>query len=148
MVVTAWIFVSESGIMPSYARDPVLMRGDNTPTVHWVFKCRGGREPRSGALMRLLGCLEVGSGWCFDALHVAGVENTIADGISRWKPEAIDGNLRASRPDVAYGRQVFGPAGVALCLGELAASSSACRLRLRLNELTRQVAGLEPLFGG
>ena len=75
MVVTAWIFVSESDILPSYARDTVLMRRDNTS--FW--------KPRSGALMRLLGCLDVGSGWCFDALHVAGVGNTIADGISRWK---------------------------------------------------------------
>ena len=58
--------------------------------------------------MRLVGCLEVGSGWCFDALHVAGVENTIADGISRWESEDIDGNLRASRPDVAWHRQVLG----------------------------------------
>ena len=63
---------------------------------------KGGKEPRSGgALMRLVGCLEVGSGWCFDALHVAGVENAVADGISPWEPEDIDGNLRAFRPDVA-----------------------------------------------
>ena len=52
--------------------------------------------------MRLLGCLQVGSGWCFDALHVAGVEDTIADGFSRWEPEDIDGNLQAFRPDVAW----------------------------------------------
>ena len=106
MVVTAWIFVSESGILPSYARDTVLMRGDNTSAVHWASKCVGRREPRSGALMGIFGCLKVGSVWCFDALPVAGVENTIAVGISRWKPEAIDGNLRASRPDVAWRRQV------------------------------------------
>ena len=69
---------------------------------------------RSGALMRLLECLEVGSGWCFDALHVAGMENTIAYAISRWEPEYIDGNLRAFRPDVAWHRQVLEPTGVAL----------------------------------
>ena len=132
----------------SYARDTVLMRGDNMSAVQWVSKCRGGREPRSGALMRLLGCLEVGSGWCFDALHVAGMENAIADGISRWKPEDIDGNLRAFRPDVAWHRQVLEPTGVAICLGVLAASSSACQLRHRLTELIRQVSGLGPLFGG
>ena len=74
--------------------------------------------------MRRLGCLEVGSGWCFNALHVAGVDNTIAHGISRWEPEDIDGN-HAFRPDVAWRRQVLGPTGVALCLGVLAASSSA-----------------------
>ena len=98
--------------------------------------------------MRLLGCLEVGSGWCFDALHVAGVENTIAEGISPWVPEAIDGNLHTSRPDVAWRRQVLGPAGVALCSGVLAASLSASQLRLRLSEFIRQVSGLGPLFGG
>jgi len=98
--------------------------------------------------MRLLGCLEVGRGWCFDALHVDGVENTIADGILRWEPEDIDGNLRAFRPDVAWHRQVLEPTGVAICLGVLAASSSACQLRHRLTELIRQVSGLGPLFGG
>ena len=47
---------------------------------------------------------EVGSGWCFYALHVTGAEKTIADGISRWEPEDNDGNPRASRPDVAWHR--------------------------------------------
>ena len=98
--------------------------------------------------MRLLGCLEVGSGWCFDALHVAGVENAIADGISRWEMEDIDGTLRAFRPDVAWHRHVLEPTGIAICLGVLAASSSVCRLRRRLTELIRQVSGLGPLFGG
>ena len=98
--------------------------------------------------MLLLGCLEVGSGWCFDALHVAGVENTIADGISRWEPEDIDGNLRAFRPDVAWHRQVVEPTGVAVCFGVLAATSSVCQLRRGLTELIRQVSGLGRLFGG
>ena len=62
MVVTAWIFVTQSDARPSYARHTVLMRGDNMSAIQWVSKCRGGKEPRSGALMRLLGCLEVGSG--------------------------------------------------------------------------------------
>ena len=98
--------------------------------------------------MRLLGCLEVGSGWCFDALQVAGVENSIADGISRWEPEDIDGNLRAFRPDVAWHRQVLGPMAVALCFKVLADSSSVSQLHRRLTELIRQVSGLGPLFGG
>ena len=98
--------------------------------------------------MRLLGCLEVGSGWCFDASRVAGVDNSIADGISRWKEEVIDDNLHASRPDAAWRRQVLEPTGVELCYGILAASSSASLLRLRLKRLIRRVSGLRPLFGG
>ena len=101
--------------LPCYARDTILMPGDNTSAVQWVFKRRGGKETRSGALVHLLGCWEVGSGWCFDALHVAGEENTIAGGIPRWKPEAADGNLRTFRPDVAWRRKVLGSEGVALC---------------------------------
>ena len=62
MIVTAFNFVTQSAARPSYARDTILMRGDNMSTLQWVPKCRGGKEPRSGALLRLLGCLEVGSG--------------------------------------------------------------------------------------
>ena len=101
MVVTALIIVTQSNLRPSYARDIIIRRGDSTSADQWVSECKRGGEPRSGALVRLLGCLEVNSGWCFDALHVAGVENTIADGISLWNPKAIDGNLHAFRPDVA-----------------------------------------------
>ena len=43
--------------------------------------------------MRLLGCSKVASGGKFNALNVAGVENTIADSIARWKSEAISVNL-------------------------------------------------------
>ena len=82
--------------------------------------------------MRLPGCLEVGCGWSFDALYAAGVENIIADGISRWQPEDIDSNLRAFRRDVAWHRQVLGPTGVALRFRVLAASPSVCQLRRRL----------------
>lgn len=41
-------------------------------------------EPWGDAVLRVLGCLEMGSGWCFKAKHVAGLDNILADGISRW----------------------------------------------------------------
>ena len=107
--------------------------------VHWCDKCRGPREPRSGSLMRVLGCLEVRSDWCFRAQHVKGVANTLADGISRWDRSAIDSNLRAFRPDVDWQEQDLGAAGSALVAGVLDSSSSASQLRRRLDALTRQV---------
>lgn len=64
--------------------------------------------------MCLLGRLEVGSAWPFDALHVRGIDYSIADGISPWESEAFDDNLRAPQPDVAWHRRVWGPAGVEL----------------------------------
>ena len=79
------------------------------------FEVPSEKGTRAGALMRLLGCLDVGSGRWFDAVHVAGVDNYITDGISMWKEEVIDDNLHASRPDVAWCRQLLGPTGVELC---------------------------------
>ena len=148
MVVGAWVFTVQSGMRPAYARNSIRMMGDNSSSVAWVNKGRGGREPRSGALMRMLGCLEMGSGWCFEAAHVKGVDNTIADGISRWEPETIDAHLRLSRPNVAWRQQVLDPEVADLCTGVLAASTSASQLRSRLEELTGRVGGLRVLFAG
>ena len=44
--------------------------------------------------MRLLGVLEMVSGWHLDATHVRGVHNVAADGISRWDRDSVLGNLR------------------------------------------------------
>ena len=102
MAVTAWVFVISCAERPSATGDCVLLRGDNEATVHWVRRCRRGREPRSGALMRLLGVLEMSSGWHFDATQVQGVHNVAADGISRWDRDSVLGTLRAVRPDIPW----------------------------------------------
>ena len=117
------------------------MRGDNQT------KCKGGKEPRSGALMRILGGLETRSGWCFTAARVAGVANTLADGISRWDSPPISAKLRRFRPDVCWREQVLGQVGADLCSGILAASTSTCQLRNHLNGLTRAVFGRGVPFG-
>ena len=83
MVVSAWVLVVLCAERPSAKGDCVLLRGDNEAAVRWVRRCRGWLEPWSGALMRLLGVLEVSSGWHFDALHVRGIHNVVVDGISR-----------------------------------------------------------------
>ena len=38
--------------------------------------------------MRMLGSLELAGGWNHSAKHIAGVQNILADGISRW-PRSI-----------------------------------------------------------
>ena len=83
MVVSAWVLVVLCAERTSARGDCVLLRGDNEAAVQWVRRCRGGLEPRSGALMRLLDVLEVSSGWHFDALNVRGIHNVVVDGISR-----------------------------------------------------------------
>lgn len=148
MVVGAWVFLVQSDMQPAYALDSIRMRGDNSSAVSWVNKCRGGKEPRSGALMRILGCLEMGSKWRFDSLHVKGSDNTIADGISRWEYDSINHRLCSSWPGVVWREQVLEPEAVELCSEILDASSSATQLRSRLRELTSRVGGLGALFAG
>ena len=72
MDVSARVLVSPCAERPAVLGDCVLLRGDNKAAVEWVRRCRGGKEPRSGALMRLLGVLELSSGWHLDAKHVRG----------------------------------------------------------------------------
>jgi len=139
MVVSAWVLVSSCAERPSAMGDCVLLRGDNEAAVQWVRRCRGGKEPRSGALMRLLGVLEVSSGWHFDALHVRGIHNVAADGISRWDRASVLDNLRAVRPDVPWQMRDLGVAGTSLCTSVLASNSCDTPLRPRLNALIRGI---------
>lgn len=106
-----------------------------------------GKKPLPGAVMRMLRCLEVGDGWCFGALHVAGVDNSIAGDISQCEPETFHDNLRAFRPNVAWRRQILAPAGVEMSSDVFAARQPVIVLRLRLKRLTRQFSGLGPIFG-
>ena len=54
MLVGAWMLVVAERRRSVTAGDSVLLRGDNEPNVAWIWRCRGGKEPRFGALMRML----------------------------------------------------------------------------------------------
>jgi len=130
MVVTAWMLVVHTKEFPECPGQSVLMRGDNMSAVHSVNKCRGAREPRPGALMRMLGCLEMRNGWRFRAKHIQGLANTLADGISRWKHEEVAANLRSYRPDIRWQEQHLGPEALDLTFDVLASTSSDDQLHL------------------
>ena len=55
MVVTAWIFVTQLNVRPSYARETMLMRGDNMAAVHRVSKWRGGEGAPVGGTHAFVG---------------------------------------------------------------------------------------------
>ena len=139
MVITAWVFVILCTERPSATGDCVLLRGDDEVAVHWVQRCRGGRETRSGALMRLLCVLEMSSGWHFDAAHVRSVHNVAADGISCWNRESVLANLRAVRPDVLWQMGDLGAVGKSLCASVLASISCVTPLRRRLDALIKSL---------
>ena len=77
-------------------------------------------------------------------VNVAGVANTLADCISRWDCPSISTNLRRFRPDVRWREQVVGQAGVDLCSGMLAASTSTRQLHDHFDGPTRAVFGRLP----
>ena len=95
MVMSAYVLVVMCGERPMGDRDCVLLRGDNEAAVHWVRRCRGGKEPRSRAFMRLIGAIELAGGWHFDSIHVF-------DGISRWNPGDISQHIATLRPSVDW----------------------------------------------
>ena len=90
----------------------------------------------------------ISSGWCFHAKHAAGTDNVIADGTSPWTSTTMSDFLRKIRPDIHRQEQPLGQAGIELCSGILAPTSSGAQLRSRLNTRTRQVSSLGPHFKG
>ena len=84
MVWTAYVMIVIRKDLPGRAGEAVLLRGDNSSAVQWVTNCRGGKDDvRAGGLMRIIGALEVRGKWCFQAKHVAGVDNSLAGLITR-----------------------------------------------------------------
>lgn len=136
MVAAAWVLIVQQRHVPVSAGDCIQLRGDNEASVAWIERCRGGREPRSGALMRMLGAIEVSSGWLFQSSHVPGVLNSLADGISRWPAADVYDNLCAAAPHVRWQEVELNRAGREMCSTVLGPASSASHLRERLNELT------------
>lgn len=101
MVVSAGGIVRVSlGERPVWESECAVLQGGSDCAIHWVNECRGGREPQSGALMRLLGVLEMVGSWHFSAQHVPGVINTLAVGISRWPSISAQCKIVALRPDI------------------------------------------------
>ena len=89
MTITAFVVQILLADRPTTEGESVMMRGDNVSTVSWVNRYGGSRDRRAGILMRMVGRMEIGSGWCQVAKHIPGVENRLADGISRWTEEEI-----------------------------------------------------------
>jgi len=111
MFMTAWVVQCLVGDRPNEKGAPILMRGDNVSAVSWVNRCGGSRDRRAGLLMRLLGRLEIESGWCHIAKHIPGVANTLADGISRWPEEQIKMNICKLTNDENWRQQDLGDRG-------------------------------------
>ena len=119
------------------------MRADNEAAVAWVKRCqgRGKKQVRVGALMRMMVALEARGEWCFQARHVQGIDNRLADGLTRWKEEQIPEKLNAERPEIAWQLQELGDREQLMCTEILRESMLLEELRLRLEVHTRRIGG-------
>ena len=82
MVMTAFVALVILQNRPEPEGDPVLLRGDNAVAVSWVNRWGRSRDERASLTMRLLGRLEITSGWSHVSKHIPEVQNVTADGIS------------------------------------------------------------------
>ena len=94
MVLIAWIMHELVGDRPEPKGGPILMRGDNFAAVTWANRCGGARNKRAGLMMRMLDRLEIQGGWMYDGKQIPGVQNTLADGISRWPLSELADRVR------------------------------------------------------
>ena len=90
--------------------------------------------------MKILGALEVKRKWCFQAKHVAGMYNSLADLITRCEPSRINAELKCQRPDVNWCEQVMGGEEEEKCFAILRGNTRSDVLRRRLEELTSLAA--------
>ena len=81
MLVNAYILL-RCAVRP-VQHQSVLLRGDNTSAVTWIVRHGTGNRGIAGVLIRALAMVEIATEMSFDALHVAGSDNGIADFLSR-----------------------------------------------------------------
>ena len=107
-----------------------------------MLNCKRGKDDlRAGGLMKILGALEVKRKWCFQAKHVAGMYNSLADLITRCEPSRINAELKCQRPDVNWCEQVMGGEEEEKCFAILRGNTRSDVLRRQLEELTRELGG-------
>lgn len=81
MIINVWAVLIHAG--HAVPGESVAVRGDNSSAVHWFNAAGTSSEGPAGALMRIMGALEIESAMSFRAAHIAGVDNVLADALSR-----------------------------------------------------------------
>lgn len=115
MVLTGWVMLDLVSDRPNPKGDPLLLRGDNFAAVTWSNRCGGAKDERAGLMLRMLGRLEILGGWRYEAKHIPGVKNSLADGISRWPRHQLAKRVRQLTNTDDWVEQPIGPRGERIC---------------------------------
>lgn len=105
MVLTAYVLACVLPEPLPAAGAVALLRGDNMSAVSWIRRGGSADDSRCRGLLRLLGIIELHSGWSFAARHIQGARNEAADGITRLAPHEIEAKLRQLYPRQQQWRQ-------------------------------------------
>ena len=89
----------------------------------------------------ILGALGVKGKWCFQAKHVAGVDNSLAGLITRCEPSKINAELKRQRPDVIWRKQLVRVKGEEKRSAILRGDTRLDVLRRRLEKMTTGAVG-------
>ena len=114
MVVSACVMLELVGDRSDAAGNPIQMRGDNMAAVSWAPRGGGATDKRTCLLMRMLGRLELASGWNHNETHIPGVQNTLAGGVSRWSREMLVDKVRELTLSSDLREQYIGPRGLGI----------------------------------
>ena len=79
--------------------------------------------------------------WCFQSRHVPGVENRLADGLTRWPEDEIADNLQRDSPGSLWQVQKLGDKEQRVCAGILREATHLEELHQRLERLMKDVGG-------
>ena len=117
MVMIGYVVIVIRKERPANEEESVLTSGNSLSVVQLVIDRAGAKEEeQSGGTIMIMRVLERIGGWSFQAKHVRGVGNVLADGITRWKEDEIPTSLTAEYPTVSWQGQEFRVHGTEMCL--------------------------------
>ena len=138
MVMAAYVFAVQLQHQPQMPGDAVLLRGDNNSAVHWLQKAGGARDARAQALTRLMGVIAITSGWRFKSKHIPGVDNILADTVSRGRAADVHARLTKACPSICWQQVTLSPVATKIATEALASTWSPQRWGQALWTLMQQ----------
>jgi hypothetical protein len=130
MAVMGWLILQDEALLRRLRAEEraVALLGDNMPAVRWLQKAGCTRRVHTaGELVRFMGTLELSHDVCFSTSHVKGVENVIADYMSRGWLGSAEHPAAAAPPDLSGLTLVQVPSQLCDKLYAMLVTGSDCR---------------------
>lgn len=148
MVLTTLVMCDVAGDSPLQDGDVACMQGDSTSAVSWANKCGKTKDPGAAALMRVLGMLELRSGWCLSAHRRAGCDHIVAGGIFRLPLTLTPSRTNATLPSPEWQEVQLGARGGITCSAMLQECSRQADFNLDFGHTCKRVENVGSMAEG